>query len=1372
MNTPITPREELEIKITALLMGQLPPEEAAQVQAQIAADTELAALHARLSRAAALVREARGMPGQPEPLKLSAEKREALLARFQGMQALPSPAVAPEKKPPRDWKWAIPMGLAASVIAMAGWVLLSMEWKVMSAGRRLAGNSAAEDPDDGRIFDGKSIVVRAFHDESARAPEHIAAFSAPQPQAAPIVVTATPPSQPAPRRANILPAQPMVASAKPADSPIYLPHAAPSRGETAESPVSVAVNGGEQFARDFSGLTSGTPGGEAAAGALAMSGQSAFGGAHVADNGPNQHSNANGEESKRESGLGAKDSIAQTPGPAAAELAGLDREVRSDVVPEAEHVEMSEPLLTAGRLITEEKFKSSIDSAQSQPDADADQSSDAAGNLMNRGFATRSSRDHWRYEEMDGDEPFRKADDKPAHGNPAHGNPAHNDLTYAAPDPAGAPMTESGGKLAQPQELTEAFFAKVETQKGLNRQVSNPTDAESADEKLGKLNSFGDAPAPEERDKVVATAEDTLTPRHGFSPYWEDVDGRVSVENNRRGIDAIAVPNLQLSRVEAEDEKKENGGLATGDAYYLSGPAALQSDRNLGALQGGDAQNGRARDHRMKAVRMTENALGDLTDGLRDTADAGVPETPEGETTGLAREWDGAVVAEAGLPVRGSLFSSRGASGRRPNLGADGFGINAPNASDAAQAPADAPERMKSLAKHEAASPSSDRFGSTLDAASSADGVSPEPAQPLEKALAHSNTEGRDSKARQSGREQEAEVTKEALPSDESAPRFINGDGTAETGKATHRSGSVANWNFDIDAGVSDPLRALVPAEKAKLSAPASGSVEGALDFRYKAEKPALDTNGAAVIPMEKSVKDFGVISLATSVASPSQVENAQGLISIPDLKAGSRLPEKAPAAEPELPVVEHAVASAPAAEPPAPPKALQPPPVPQPEVVTKDNAFSTFSLNVSDVSFKLAGASLEKGAMPDVASVRTEEFINALDYRDPQPAPGEPIAFAAERARYPFAHNRDLLRLSVKTAAEGREPERPLNLVLLLDNSGSMERADRVRILQESLAVLTKQLKPQDKLSIITFSRTPRLWADGVAADKAAEFAERVAEITPEGGTDLSAAMDLGYATVLKHYAVGSINRVVLLTDGAANLGDVNPAALKAKVESHRQQGVAFDCFGVGWEGYNDDLLEQLSRNGDGRYGFINTPADASTEFAGQLAGALRVAASDVKVQVEFNPARVTSYRQLGYAKHQLEKEQFRDNTVDAAEIGAAESGNALYTIEVNPAGTGDIATVRVRYKVPGTADYHEHEWPVPYNAPAPALENSSFSLRLATTAAAFAEFLGQSPFAAEVTTDRLLGMINGIPAIYGADPRPGKLEWMIRQAKSLSGR
>jgi Mg-chelatase subunit ChlD len=455
-----------------------------------------------------------------------------------------------------------------------------------------------------------------------------------------------------------------------------------------------------------------------------------------------------------------------------------------------------------------------------------------------------------------------------------------------------------------------------------------------------------------------------------------------------------------------------------------------------------------------------------------------------------------------------------------------------------------------------------------------------------------------------------------------------------------------------------------------------------------------------------------------------------------------------------------------------APAKPSVPLPTPQPEIQTRDNAFSTFSLNVSDVSFKLAATTLGNGSLPDRAAIRSEEFINAFDYRDSEPAPGAPIGFAWERAGYPFAHNRDLLRFSVKTSSLGRTAGRPLNLVLMLDKSGSMERADRVAIVRELLRVLAAQLHPEDRLSVVVFARTAQLWADSVPGDQVAALADSLAGITPEGGTNLEEAMKLAYATLLRHYMIDGENRVVVLTDGAANLGNVDPDALKKRAETNRAQGIALDCFGVGWEDLNDNLLETLSRAGGGRYGFINTPEDAATEFAGKLTGALRVAASDVKVQVEFNPARAISWRQIGYAKDQLTKEQFRDNTVKAAQLGAAEAGNGLYTVELNPAGDGPICTVHVRYRDPGTQNYHEHAWDVPYTGPSAPLDQASAPMRLAGTASAFSEWLAGNPYAAEVTTDRLQQYLRGVPEFFGADTRPKLLQTMIQEARSISGK
>lgn len=462
----------------------------------------------------------------------------------------------------------------------------------------------------------------------------------------------------------------------------------------------------------------------------------------------------------------------------------------------------------------------------------------------------------------------------------------------------------------------------------------------------------------------------------------------------------------------------------------------------------------------------------------------------------------------------------------------------------------------------------------------------------------------------------------------------------------------------------------------------------------------------------------------------------------------------------------------APAAqEPPAPPKPILPPADPLPEVLTAAERFSTFSLNVSDVSFKLAAASLGGGTLPEPATVRSEEFVNAMNYHDPAPAPGAKLALAWDQARHPFEHNRDLLRFSIQTAAIGREAGRPLNLVLLLDNSGSMERADRVLIIRQALGVLAQQLTPADRISVVAFARTPRLWVDGMQGGDPAALVQRVGNLNPEGGTNLELALNEGYATAQKHFFPNGNNRVILLTDGAANLGNVNPAQLKQKVESFRRKNIALDCFGVGWEGYNDDLLESLSRNGDGRYGFINNPLEAAMDFAGQLAGALRVAAADVKAQVEFNPDRVILHRQIGYEKHRLTKEQFRDNTVDAAEIGAAESGTALYSIQVNAQGKGPLGVVRVRFKVPSTGRYQEQEWLLPYNPAVPSLDRAYPSMKMAAVAALFAEWLAHSPFAGNVGLSALQSYLQGVPETFPMDMRPGQLQTMLQQARTIAG-
>ena len=209
-------------------------------------------------------------------------------------------------------------------------------------------------------------------------------------------------------------------------------------------------------------------------------------------------------------------------------------------------------------------------------------------------------------------------------------------------------------------------------------------------------------------------------------------------------------------------------------------------------------------------------------------------------------------------------------------------------------------------------------------------------------------------------------------------------------------------------------------------------------------------------------------------------------------------------------------------------------------EVTTDSEPFSTFSLNVSDVSFKLAQTALLKnGQWPDESKIRPEEFVNALDYADPAPAPGAAVSNVTEQCVHPFLPGRNLLRVSMKTAATGRASSSPLRLTVLLDKSGSMEREDRKGSVAKAMEALAAQLKSDDLITVIGFARTPSLIADRLPGIDAAKLAKLVADAPSEGGTNLEAALKLAGESALRQFSDGAMNRIVLITDGAANLGD-----------------------------------------------------------------------------------------------------------------------------------------------------------------------------------------------------------------------------------------
>ena len=443
------------------------------------------------------------------------------------------------------------------------------------------------------------------------------------------------------------------------------------------------------------------------------------------------------------------------------------------------------------------------------------------------------------------------------------------------------------------------------------------------------------------------------------------------------------------------------------------------------------------------------------------------------------------------------------------------------------------------------------------------------------------------------------------------------------------------------------------------------------------------------------------------------------------------------------------------------------PEPVLAAETVTSAEPFSTFSLHVSDASFKMAKAALDRGEVPAADSIRPEEFYNAFDFGDPAPATGEPVVCAVEQSAHPALPQRNLLRIGVKTGSQGRGGSTPLNLTLLLDSSGSMEREDRNAGLANAVQQLSGLLKEGDTVSVIGFARQPRLLVDRLPGNRAQELNAIFAQTPSEGGTNLEEGLKLGEELAMRQFNPAAQNRIVLFTDGAANLGDAKPETLQAKVEHMRQNGIAFDAAGFGTDGLNDKLLERLTRNGNGRYYIVDRAEDADANFARQLAGAFRPAAENVKVQVRFNPARVAKYKLIGFEEHRLKKEDFRNDAVDAAEMAAEEAGNALYQIEALAQGEGEVGEVSVRFRDAASGQMVERTWTIPYEAQAPSFDQATPSIQLAGLAAFAAEKLRAAPMADAVDFQQLAPVMAKVKARYANSKPVAELEAMIGKLK-----
>jgi len=482
--------------------------------------------------------------------------------------------------------------------------------------------------------------------------------------------------------------------------------------------------------------------------------------------------------------------------------------------------------------------------------------------------------------------------------------------------------------------------------------------------------------------------------------------------------------------------------------------------------------------------------------------------------------------------------------------------------------------------------------------------------------------------------------------------------------------------------------------------------------------------------------------------------------------------------------------------------------PTVNPFVDTASNPLSTFAIGADSASYTITRQSLENGAMPEPSVVRVEEFVNAFDYNDSPPERAT-FRFVVEGAPSPFGRDTQIIRLAIKGKRLGREEKRPANLTFLVDASGSMAQADRIGVARMALAELLNGLGENDKLQIIAFNDKARvvlqqcsigMFSRGVSDTgklpvrneietqvvldtkhtcATLDILKAFDSIQPTGPTSLQDGIVLAYQMASATFEPGAENRVVLISDGVANLGSDNAEEILEQIASARRQGIRLSVFGVGRGAYNDTLLQQLANKGDGMYRFLDSPDSVKQAFVEDLAATLYTIASDAKVQVEWDPKFVESYRLLGYEARALTAEQFRDDSVVAGQIGSGQAASALYEIKVaatslSPNGGKDasatLGTIRVRFRPDVGKPVQEISQPIRVSDIAPTFAKARPEFQIAAVAGGFAEKLRGSPYAPTQTYRELADLVRPAAQQLYVDPRFAELVRLLEAAGGMT--
>ncbi len=413
----------------------------------------------------------------------------------------------------------------------------------------------------------------------------------------------------------------------------------------------------------------------------------------------------------------------------------------------------------------------------------------------------------------------------------------------------------------------------------------------------------------------------------------------------------------------------------------------------------------------------------------------------------------------------------------------------------------------------------------------------------------------------------------------------------------------------------------------------------------------------------------------------------------------------------------------------------------------TTDDHLSTFGMDVDTASYSITRNYLREGYLPPPEAVRVEEFVNAFDYNYPPPwgeafavhVEGAPSRFG-EGGRHQLLQDRRRLRLPqddeqlqlLRIGIQGRmvpdENRKDAMLTFVIDVSGSMAIENRLELVKDALTLLVEELRPRDKVAIVAYSNQARIVLPHTGIEGREGILAAIHSLAPEQATNVDEGLRLGYSLALRNPNIGGINRVILCSDGVANVDATDPNIILRKVRGHVAEGITLTTIGVGIENFNDVLLEQLADNGNGNYAYVDTLNEAKRVFVENLTGTLQLIAKDAKVQVDFNPQVVSHFRLIGYENRRLDHEEFRDDRADGGEIGAGHSVTALYEIELSEGARGYLATVSIRYEDPDTHRPSEINEEIFTTQLKRTFKAASPEFQLAATVAEFAEILRES--------------------------------------------